>query len=242
MKLRKEGARSRAFGYDQAKYTTMCNVSEDNLVPDDGHRATARMTRTPRNVLHGLERSRQGIALALLRRRERNDARVLGFPCQDVSSENPRYKRSRTQVVQGSLRTGGVFRNGILAYMEAHDSVKCAIFENVMGLAVGIPSLGGSSPLDWVVTELASLGWQTFVIQLGPGDFGFAVSRPRLWMIVLPDPWFKGSCAVMSVEEAEALLKEYILGASKVGLARPVSIEKLRLSEDHIILGKFRSE
>ena len=118
---------------------------------------------------------------------------VAGYPCPDVSRLNAEAKASRPLVMQGRLRTGGVFKEGILGYCKQHvkeaanaeGDLKAALTENVVGLA-DVDATDGNSPLDWVSNEWHLAGWWMFPLMLHPTLFGFMVRRPRIWMPAIP--------------------------------------------------------
>lgn len=173
-----------------------------------------------------------------------------GFPCQDVSQANPSSKRRRADVCSGKLRTGIVFKYGVCNYIRQHSPypLQAAILENVVGLARGfgddhddsdITSPTSPTPLDWVAQEISDLGQFFFVFQSDPRDFGFAVSRPRLWMIAIPASLFDG---VMTRDEAQSLLQDYIDSSCSAGWAQPVCFEFVSLREDSLLLSRLRDE
>jgi hypothetical protein len=112
----------------------------------------------------------------------------MGFPCKDVSSLCPSRATHRAAFADGDMsqapKTGGVFKNGVLAYLRQHgSSMRVLILENVMGLA---QCSGDVSPLDVCIAELRGLGLHCIVFKLQPNDFGFPQSRPRIWIIGIP--------------------------------------------------------
>ena len=80
-----------------------------------------------------------------------------GFPCQDVSFQSQISKEARLAqleaVMQGRLRTGSVFLDGIKAYIENHGKAKSVrvlrvvLLENVLGLASKIAGLGSDKQI-----------------------------------------------------------------------------------------------
>ena len=62
------------------------------------------------------------------------DILFAGFPCQDVSFLNSNASKSRAEVLSGNLRTGTVFKDGVVQFAK-HHRPKVMILENVMGLA-----------------------------------------------------------------------------------------------------------
>ena len=113
------------------------------------------------------------------------DVLVAGFPCTSASilNKHSHSDANRSCVTRGDLATGGVFK-GIAEYVRAHGrSLRCLLFENVLGLAREGPD--NESNLDAVVTMLSDLGWVCQSWHLDPRDFGAATSRPRLWIVCM---------------------------------------------------------
>ena len=157
---------------------------------------------------------------------------LAGFPCPDVSRSHPGAKTSREQVMQGGLRTGGVFKRGVLAYCNTHsetphDRLEASLTENVMGLADITDS--GNSPLDWVADEWHSAGFWMFPLALDPTLFGFHVHRPRIWMPAVP----YDILGDMSTDESAGILISSIHCFMEAGNADPVVLEELLLDVKH---------
>ena len=122
----------------------------------------------------------------------------MGFPCKDVSSLCPSRATHRAAFADGDMsqapKTGGVFKNGVLAYLRQHgSSMRVLILENVMGLA---QCSGDVSPLDVCIAELRGFGLHCIVFKLQPNDFGFPQSRR--WCLrpfgSTPNPYEKQRC------------------------------------------------
>lgn len=159
-------------------------------------------------------------------------------------------KRRRADVCSGRLRRGKVLTHGVCNYIRKHSpySLQAAILENVVGVARGFgddqndsdtTSPTSPTPLDWMAQEMSGLGQFFFVFELDPRDFVFAVSRPRLWMIAISASLFDG---VMTKDEAQSLLQDYIDSSCSVGWALPVCLEFVLLREDSLLLSRLRDE
>ena len=121
------------------------------------------------------------------------DDLYMGFPCQDVSKLNPQAAEARFVIRNGDKRTGATFCDAMKYLEKANHSstggVTTLILENVMGLneaprgtdeSTGMPF---HSNLDYVRHALYSRGYYLLPFVLDPHDFGFPVSRNRIYMI-----------------------------------------------------------
>eukprot|EP00933_Yihiella_yeosuensis_P051746 TRINITY_DN49720_c0_g1_i1.p1 TRINITY_DN49720_c0_g1~~TRINITY_DN49720_c0_g1_i1.p1 ORF type:complete len:629 (-),score=63.28 TRINITY_DN49720_c0_g1_i1:168-2054(-) len=110
-----------------------------------------------------------------------------GFPCQDVSSMNPKAKTTQNKscIQEGSMRTGSV-AGSIMKYTSKHSkSLKFLILENVPNLASRKDN--AESNLDVLSRMMRQqTGFLLHCWKLDPRLFGSPVGRSRLWMTRLP--------------------------------------------------------
>ena len=152
-----------------------------------------------------------------------------GFPCQDASllSQSSRSASNMTCVLEGSLRTGSVFRN-LMKYLSVHD-LDWAILENVLNLARGSKHNKGISNLDACCHLLSTeLDMFIFVLELTPSFFGRLTSRNRLYLLCVRRRIL--AAAGVSDDEAEAICRKII--DCLVGQPR-LHMDRVLLPEGH---------
>ena len=114
---------------------------------------------------------------------------VGGFPCVDVSGLNAKRKQAAATVKDGSMRTGRIF-HAIMNYAKAADSKEqypgTIVLENVLGLCS--KPTGESDELsnfDFCVHYLEKIGYFVVSFRLCARQFGFPVSRERVYMLAV---------------------------------------------------------
>jgi hypothetical protein len=162
---------------------------------------------------------------------------LAGFPCPDVSRLVNNATERRLAVMDGKLRTGHVFKDGVLAYCKKfEDFIEMCVTENVLGLADRAPN--GISPLQWVAALWQEADFFFKAFELDPSAFGFMIDRPRLWMLALPLRLLHG--AEMSSQDAEAFLEKCMMWCTGAGAQEPVRVGDLMLDADHASVVKYQ--
>jgi hypothetical protein len=163
----------------------------------------------------------------------------MGFPCKDVSSLCQNRSSHREAMANGDLghaaQTGGVFRDGVLAYIDSHgEALQALVLENVMGLAHG-SSTSPNSPLDVCVQCLRERGLHVVILELGPSDFGWPQSRQRLWILGFPLTVLGG----MNPDDFDQRVRLFI-GLFASCAPTNVTIDRILLPSEHVLLTQSR--
>jgi site-specific DNA-cytosine methylase len=94
---------------------------------------------------------------------------------------------NRSIVAEASGRTGRVFHHILSALQKNHDTFRCGVFENVVGLQVGAKDEHGvkgniyTSNLSTCVQLLFAAGFFIVTVLLDPRRFGHPQHRERLY-------------------------------------------------------------